>query len=106
MTTPTTYRLLALPAVLALGACAYTAEPTGTAPVIPDNASGDCTAGPAQGMVGQPATAQAGAEIMQRTGARTLRWGPPDSAFTMDFRQDRVNIIYDRAMVITQITCG
>jgi len=35
-----------------------------------------------------------------------LRWGPPRSAMTMDFRQDRVTVAYDDAMIITHIACG
>ena len=40
------------------------------------------------------------------TGARTLRWGPPRSAMTMDYRQDRVNVMYDDTYKSTQVTCG
>ena len=35
-----------------------------------------------------------------------LRWAPPRSAMTMDYRQDRVNVMYDDAYKITQVTCG
>ena len=47
-----------------------------------------------------------GAAIMKDTGAQSLRWGPPESAWTMDYRPDRVNVRYDREMKITEITCG
>ena len=47
-----------------------------------------------------------GAAIMKDTGAQTLRWGPPDSVWTMDYRVERVNVRYDREMKITEITCG
>ena len=36
----------------------------------------------------------------------TLRWGPPNAAWTMDYRQDRVNVRYDERMKIVEITCG
>ena len=40
------------------------------------------------------------------SGAEVLRWGPPNSAWTMDYRTDRVNVRYDEARQITEITCG
>lgn len=88
--------LLATVACAALvGACATT-EPTG----------GTCDADPAQTFVGQKADAASGLAIRRATGADTLRWGPPRSALTMDFREGRVTVAYDDAMTITRITCG
>ena len=54
----------------------------------------------------QAIVAEMGAAILRESGARTLRWGPPRSAMTMDYRQDRVNIMYDDAYKITQVSCG
>jgi len=65
-----------------------------------------CKAEPAQYHIGHDATAAMGAAILKDTGSRTLRWGPPNSAWTMDYREDRVNVRYDEAMKITDITCG
>jgi len=65
-----------------------------------------CDAGPAQRHVGEKATAQLGETILAETGARTLRWGPPRSAWTMDYRMDRVNVRYGDDMAIEAITCG
>ena len=75
-----------------------------TDPVRPAN--GDCNAQAAQAFVGQAATQKTGAAIREASGARILRWGPPDSAWTMDYRQDRVNVRYDHEMMITTISCG
>jgi hypothetical protein len=47
-----------------------------------------------------------GAAILRESGARTLRWGPPRTAWTMDYRQDRVNLRYDDNMKITEVSCG
>lgn len=71
-----------------------------------DSAAMTCSADPAQSLIGQPAVQAAGAAILKASGARTLRWGPPRSAWTMDYRQDRVNVRYDDAMTIIEITCG
>ncbi|MDC8755335.1 I78 family peptidase inhibitor [Erythrobacter sp. sf7] len=65
-----------------------------------------CDAGTVQSYVGSKADATIGAAILTESGARTLRWGPPNAAWTMDYRQDRVNVQYDAAMTIEQITCG
>ncbi|WP_296722630.1 I78 family peptidase inhibitor [Erythrobacter sp.] len=65
-----------------------------------------CDAAPAQYHIGHDATQAMGAAILKDSGARTLRWGPPNSAWTMDYRQDRVNVRYDGQMKIVEITCG
>ncbi len=65
-----------------------------------------CNAAPVQNHVGQDATQSRGAAILKDSGARTLRWGPPGGAWTMDFRADRVNVAYDDQLMITRITCG
>lgn len=65
-----------------------------------------CNATPVQSYVGQRADQAAGATILNDSGARTLRWGPPNSAWTMDFREDRVNVQYDEQMSIVRISCG
>lgn len=65
-----------------------------------------CNADPAQYHVGHDATQAMGAAILKDSGARSLRWGPPNAAWTMDYRQDRVNVEYDGDMKIVRITCG
>lgn len=75
----------------------------------PDEAAGGsmiCDAAAAQSHIGQPASQATGTAVLKDSGARTLRWGPPRGAWTMDFREDRVNARYDDAMKITEITCG
>ncbi len=101
-------RAFALPFIssaLALSACAsYTdampEDPPARAP------EGECDAALVQDFVGQSVNAEIGAAIMAQSGARSLRWGPPDSAMTMDYRPDRVNVFYDDERVIERITCG
>lgn len=94
---------------LALSACASYAgdmpedipeEPAVRAP------QGECDAALVQDYIGETVSAQIGAEIMAKSGAARLRWGPPDSAMTMDYRIDRVNVFYDENRVIERITCG
>jgi hypothetical protein len=80
--------------------------PAGTDPVPPPPRPMVCDAAPAQRHLGKEATQSVGEAALRDSGARTLRWGPPGSAWTMDFREDRVNVVYDARMRITEITCG
>jgi hypothetical protein len=95
-------------AAIGLAGCAtYGADAApdqATAPPAPEAMM--CNAESAQAHIGHNATEAGGAVILKESGARTLRWGPPRSAWTMDYRQDRVNVQYDDQMKITAITCG
>ncbi|MGB3167300.1 MAG: I78 family peptidase inhibitor [Alteraurantiacibacter sp.] len=65
-----------------------------------------CNADAAQGQTGARATAEAGATMLAASGARQLRWAPPRSAMTMDYRADRLTVHYDDSFTITRIQCG
>lgn len=93
--------LLAMP----LAACATT---TGgdTSATPPPTEAGTCSNDGLDRFVGQAATAELGAEILKASGARTLRWGAPGTAMTMDFRPDRLTVSYDEKMAITAARCG
>lgn len=95
-------------AAAGLSGCATTGsdQPPAQAAAPEAPAAMTCKAEPAQYHVGHDATQAMGAAILKDSGARTLRWGPPNSAWTMDYREDRVNVRYDDAMKITGITCG
>lgn len=69
-------------------------------------AAGQCDAEAVQIHLGERANQTLGARILEGSGASILRWGPPNSAWTMDYREDRVNVRYDEEMIITAITCG
>jgi hypothetical protein len=87
---------------LALAACtAAPAAPPETAE--PDAAACNREAGEA--FIGQKVTAETGTQLLAATGARQLRWVPPRTAVTMDFRPDRLTVSYDDDMVITQVSC-
>jgi hypothetical protein len=98
-------RMLAIAAALPLAACGGSEAPVESAPPPPE-AEMTCKAEAVQSYIGQTATPDLGAAILKASGARTLRWGPPRSAMTMDYRVDRVNVIYDDAYKITQVSCG
>ena len=95
-------RMVMLAAAAGLSGCATTGDDAPAA----KTAALTCDAAPAQYHIGHDATQAMGAAILKDAGARTLRWGPPNGAWTMDYREDRVNVRYDEAMKITDITCG
>ncbi|QGP79318.1 I78 family peptidase inhibitor [Sphingobium sp. CAP-1] len=90
--------------LLGLTACAGTPGPGPDAP--PAVAGGPCRNDGLERFAGQKASAETGAEILQLSGATTLRWGAPGMAMTMDYRPDRVTVSYDAAMVIISARCG
>ena len=89
------FAMTAAAASLALGACTTT--------TLENNF---CNAEPGQLFLGQKADAAAGLAMRQATGADELRWAPPRSALTMDFREGRVTVSYDDDMTITRVSCG
>lgn len=92
--------------VMAAGILVLTTACATTSDIPPMAGAGACDAQPLQDLVGQTVTQAVGANAMRMSGAKTLRWIPPNSAVTMDYRQDRLNISYDENSVITDITCG
>jgi hypothetical protein len=98
-------RWIVIAAALPLAACAAVGTPTESTPAAPSEAMA-CNADAVQSHIGHKATAAAGPTLLQESGARTLRWAPPRSAMTMDYRPDRLTVGYDDAYIITQISCG
>ena len=93
---------LTVPALLLAG-CIPQVQPPEDLPAMPE---GECSAAPAQDLVGQKATGELGSELLRRTGAKTLRWVAPGMAVTMDYRADRLTVGYDENYIIARISCG
>jgi len=98
-------RLLAITLPIAAAACAATPAPEDVEPPVAAPA-GQCDASGVQDHVGAGATADLGAMLMEATGANILRWMPPRTAMTMDYRIERLTVSYDDDMVIRRISCG
>jgi len=94
--------LFAAPIALA-GCAAATPAPDEPVRIAP---SGECDAAAVQDMIGMTATAELGASLVAASGTEILRWAPPRSAVTMDFRPDRLTVSYDDDMKIDRIGCG
>lgn len=102
-------QLFIAPVAVGLSGCVASINDKDTAatdPVPPPPVPMTCNVSPVETYVGRTASTATGEAILRDSGARTLRWGPPNSAWTMDFREDRVNVRYDDKMIITGITCG
>lgn len=91
--------------LLAVGGCAATSAGSDAASA-PASLEGACRNDDLQQFIGQKATAELGAQMLKTTGARTLRWGGPNTAMTMDFRPDRLTVVYDQDMIIQTASCG
>lgn len=98
--------VVVIAAALSISACASTAPTSDRIIKVPARSGPVCDATGLQDHLGHTATQQSGAKLLELSGAHSLRWGPPDSAWTMDYREDRLNVRYDHEMKITAITCG
>jgi len=91
------------PALLA--ACA-SASPVGTIPVHGVTPGHKCDAKGTDRFIGQLGSGSTGAAIKRATKAAVLRWSPPNTMLTMDYREDRVTVWLDQNKKITKIRCG
>jgi len=89
--------------LMLLPACAATGS---EGPSTPSQTGGTCKPDGLDAFTGRKVTSALGAELLAKSGARTLRWGPPGSAMTMDFREDRLTVSYDADMAVTSARCG
>jgi hypothetical protein len=92
-------------------ACTTVPEGNGQSPEqdtdrVPVAGDGMCDAAPVQDIVGRQRSDAVGAEAMRRSRARTLRWIEPDSMYTQDYREDRLNIHVDARGRIERLRCG
>jgi len=65
-----------------------------------------CNAAGADQFVGRQGTSETGEAILRATHAAVLRWVPPGTMVTMDFRQDRVTVRLGPDNRVTQVSCG
>jgi len=65
-----------------------------------------CDAAGTETFIGKPGTSANGSAIKLATKAAVLRWAPPNTMLTMDYREDRVTVWVDEARKITKIRCG
>ena len=97
-------RLFATLSLLPLAACTIaTSDQTGDGlPPVPANCSDDTLAQ----FVGQPASQELGARMIQASGARTIRWVPKGGVVTMDFSPTRLTVQLDGSNRVESASCG
>jgi hypothetical protein len=97
-------RLVALGLALApLAACMAAPLPE----KAPAPGAGDtCRAEPGQVYLGQVASQALAIDLLVATSSREVRWVPPGTMVTMDYRFGRLTVGYDEAMRITSVTCS
>ncbi|MES2419990.1 MAG: I78 family peptidase inhibitor [Pseudomonadota bacterium] len=96
---------IVLVAALAATAACTPVEMRGETPAAAPVATA-CNADSLGDLVGKRAS-DARADVMQtRSGSRTLRWIAPNTAVTMDFRADRLNVYVDAKGRIERFTCS
>lgn len=92
-------KLLVLSTTIALSACTTTSPNNVENPAM-------CNADNVQSFIGQTYTVEVGADLQNKTGARTMRVVKPGQPVTMDLRQDRLNVGISDNNVIEIINCG
>lgn len=65
-----------------------------------------CGVDAASDYVGRKETPELRAELSRRIGHSRIRWLPPGSVVTMDYREDRLNVDLDAGGVVTRLRCG
>lgn len=94
------FATLAIAALSALSACATAGES------VPRPAGDTCRAAPGQAFVGRTASAAVGAEMLAATNARDIRWVPPGTMVTMDYKYGRLTVSYDDVLTIVSVSCS
>ena len=89
----------------ALGAC-MTAADAGPVATAPAQAGNSCHAEPAQRYLGTLASEQAASDLLRAAGASEIRWVPPGTMVTMEYKYGRLTVGYDGQMKITSIACS
>lgn len=65
-----------------------------------------CNSKPVERYIGKRFTAVLAEQMRKEAGATLLRTLAEGSPMTMDYRIERLNVIYDEAMLITIVNCG
>ena len=115
--------LLLLLAVL-LGACSANSPPPASIPSAPRQPASEgaetaqstpvhgvtpghkCKTDGTDSFIGQQAGDETGDAILKASNAAVIRWSPPNTMLTMDYREDRVTVWLDASKKITKIRCG
>jgi hypothetical protein len=97
-------------AAAALAACATQAPPPAADPApIPEHGTTSghtCDGTRIQQFVGQQRSPALEQQMLEASGAATVRWVPPGMAVTMEFRADRLTVFLDANSRIERLSCS
>lgn len=100
--------LLLAPALLA--GCSTVAPPAGGEPVpqaaAPAPSASVCRPGDYSRFAGRTRSEATAAELQQASGAALIRWVPPGTMVTMDYREDRMTVKLDSQNRVLSASCG
>jgi hypothetical protein len=65
-----------------------------------------CDAAKARALIGRKRSPAVEREALRLSGAARVRWIPPGTMVTMDYRPDRLNLHLDRKGRIVSVNCG
>lgn len=102
-TNPPQSDIPAPPTAPVAGESAGASDPTPVHGVTPGH---KCTERGTESFIGRQAGETTGNAILKASNAAVLRWSPPNTMLTMDYREDRVTVWIDAAKKITKIRCG
>jgi hypothetical protein len=97
---------LVTPALLAACAATEPTSPPNSVPIHGETPGHACQKSGTERFVGQPGNDETGAAILRASHAAVLRWAPPGTMLTMDYREDRVTIYLGRDRRVTRVRCG
>jgi hypothetical protein len=102
-TNPPPSNIPAPPTPPVTGESAGAIDPTPVHGITPGH---KCTTAETDRFIGLRGNSAIGAAIKHASNAAVLRWSPPNTMLTMDYREDRVTVWIDAAKKITKIRCG
>jgi hypothetical protein len=82
------------------------AQPLRGTPIRGETPGHTCQTAGTDRFIGKAASKMMGAAIKDVSKAAVLRWAPPYTMLSMEFRADRVNVYFDEHKRITKINCG
>lgn len=99
-------RLIPMAVCLPMLAACAPAAPVAETPSPPAEPRMECATKGLEGLIGQTATQQLGAEALRISGARIVRWIPEGAIITMDYSYVRLNIHLDKRNAVVRFGCG
>jgi hypothetical protein len=91
---------------MVLAACSMAQPPADSPPQHGGTPEHQCDPSNIQQFVGKRRSADVEQRMMQVSGAAIVRWVPPGTAITMEFRSDRLTVYLDSSNRVERISCS